>query len=354
MGEREIFTNLSRLLRGAATVPFKASDRIVIFSDLHMGDGGRKDDFRPNAEFFLDILRKYYLEQNYKLILNGDVEELHKFSLHRIVEAWEPVYALFREFRSGCGLYKVLGNHDIGLGFCRDEYPVDVPFHDGIRLQYNDNSILVFHGHQGSLYHARMGTMCEHMVRYVVKPLGFRNYSTSHDNTKKYKLERRIYSFARRKGIAALIGHTHRPVFESLSKVDILKFEIEQLCREYAASNNGIREETAKRIRKYSLELDDILEKDRKRAERGSLYHTHPLVPCLFNAGCVIGKRGMTAVEIVDGKISLVHWFDERRSIKYFNFNGYYPQKLEQTPYHRVVLNSDELDYMFARIELLT
>lgn len=354
MGEREIFTTLSRLLKSAPSYPIDATDRLVIFSDLHVGDGGRKDDFLPNARFFLEILHDYYLQQNYKLVLNGDVEELHKFPLGRIVRHWTDFYDLLGEFRAKTDLIKILGNHDLSLAFDGADYPIDVPFEDGVKLQYGSNCLFVFHGHQASLYHARMGAMCEHMVRYIVKPLGFRNYSVSHDNQKKYNLERRIYSFARRKGIAALIGHTHRPVFESLSKVDVLKFQIEQLCREYAASNNGIREETAKRIRRYHMELDEILEKDRRRAERGSLYNTHPLVPCLFNSGCVIGKRGMTAMEIADGKISLVHWFDERRSIKYFNWNGYYPQKLEQTPYYRVVLNSDELDYMFARIELLT
>jgi len=36
-------------------------DRFVIFSDLHLGDGGRKDDFKHNAELFRYVLNYNYL-----------------------------------------------------------------------------------------------------------------------------------------------------------------------------------------------------------------------------------------------------------------------------------------------------
>ena len=53
-------------------------------SDLHLGDGGPRDDFRPNAELVHDVLRDYYLEAGYSLVLNGDIEELQRFSYAKI------------------------------------------------------------------------------------------------------------------------------------------------------------------------------------------------------------------------------------------------------------------------------
>ena len=52
---------LQRLLDNALRVPLSAADRIVILSDLHLGDGGPRDDFRQNASLVHDVLRDYYL-----------------------------------------------------------------------------------------------------------------------------------------------------------------------------------------------------------------------------------------------------------------------------------------------------
>ena len=77
------------------------------------------------------------------------------------------------------------------------------------------------------------------------------------------------------------------------------------------------------------------------------------MVPCIFNSGCVIGKKGITAIEITKGKIALVHWFDRRKSQKYLDYNGYVPVQLGDSEYYRVVFKEDDLNYIFARIKLL-
>lgn len=76
-------------------------------------------------------------------------------------------------------------------------------------------------------------------------------------------------------------------------------------------------------------------------------------MPCVFNSGCATGKRGITALEIADGRVALVFWFDKARTTKYFNFNGYLPERLEDTSFFRVPLKEDNLDYIFSRIKLL-
>jgi hypothetical protein len=192
------------------------------------------------------------------------------------------------------------------------------------------------------------------MLRYVANPLGIKSYSVSYDSMKKYRVERRIYRYSSAKKVVSIIGHTHRPLFESLSKIDSLKFRIEQLCRDYLNSTNSSRESLQEDITLHKRELEDLYEKNGRNGARSSLYNSRLLIPCIFNSGCGIGKRGITAIEIEEENISLVHWFDSNRSAKYFSFHEYDPERLEESDYFRVVLKTDHLDYIFTRIRLLS
>jgi hypothetical protein len=74
----------------------------------------------------------------------------------------------------------------------------------------------------------------------------------------------------------------------------------------------------------------------------------------LFNSGCGIGRHGITAIEIVQGRAALIYWFDRRKSAKYFESEGYQPQQLGDSDYFRVILKDEDLDYIFTRINLLS
>ena len=100
----------------------------------------------------------------------------------------------------------------------------------------------------------------------------------------------------------AVIGHTHRPLFESLSRIDYLKFQIESLCRSYPAADAAGKAFLEEKIRAYQQDLQYTLTKDRKNGSRSSLYDSGRLVPCVFNSGCATGKRGITALEITGGQ----------------------------------------------------
>ena len=44
--DRPVYERMASLLREAPVVPLTDESRVVVFSDLHVGDGGRSDDFR--------------------------------------------------------------------------------------------------------------------------------------------------------------------------------------------------------------------------------------------------------------------------------------------------------------------
>jgi len=71
---------------------------LVLFSDLHMGDGKKADCFAHNEETVRFAL-KYYKENDYSLIFLGDVEDLWIFDLDRIKNRYdEKIYSLIRSF----------------------------------------------------------------------------------------------------------------------------------------------------------------------------------------------------------------------------------------------------------------
>jgi len=352
MKESPFIKELTSMLHDAPEINLSQTDKIVIFSDLHIGNRGRRDDFLRNSSAFMHILEHYYLKNDYTLVLNGDIEELQKFSLKRIIAKWPDLYQLFQGFERKGSLYKISGNHDLELKFLNNPH-LKTTIVKGLKLNYHGHQIAIFHGHQGSLIMERFYLLWKILLRYIVNPVGIKNISYSHDNTLRFKTERRVYNFSRNHKIVSIIGHTHRPLFESMSKIDCLKFKIEQLCRDYSKASATIRQILAAKIQDYHQELQYLIKKNKSEDLRSSLYNSDLLVPCIFNSGCVIGKKGITAIEINGGNIALIHWFDRNKSQKYFDFNGYRPEQLDESDYFRVALKEDNLDYIFTRIQLL-
>jgi len=353
MIDRFVFRHLRGLSRKSHTIPISRQDRVVIFSDIHFGDGSDNDDFAQNGPLFHYVLENHYLPGNYRLILNGDIEELHKFSLKKIIARWRPAYRLFEQFHQQHRLTKLIGNHDYDLSF-KKRKPLGIPIIDACTLDFNGNRIFVFHGHQASPFYRVFQPLSSLVVRYLANPLGIKNYSVAFNSVKRYKLEKRIYDFARQEKMLVMIGHTHRPLFESQSRIDTLKARIDKLCRLYPRVGPHKQKEIELRIKEYLGELQKLLLKKRKKRYMESLYSEDPIIPCLFNSGCCIGKKGITAIEITGGEIELVYWIDQKRPSKYFARKDHLPIQLNNSDYWRVSLKKESLDYIITRLKLLS
>jgi UDP-2,3-diacylglucosamine pyrophosphatase LpxH len=343
---------MERLFRAAPEFVPGADHRLVIFSDLHLGDGGSNDDFRKNADLFLAAMRGYYLDGNFTLLLNGDIEELARFSLASIATRWLDVYGVWQEFAARGALFKLAGNHDLAL-LRRRSRDLPFPVIEALKIRLDGKLLFLAHGHQTSHLNWAFQTLGILFLRWLLSPLGFGNYTVARSSRRRFRVEKRMYGFARRKKIMALIGHTHRPLFESLPRLDTLKIEIENLCRRYPDAVSAEKPELELRLDRLKKEYAELQRRDRHPRRAENLYHDGPLLPCLFNSGCGIGRHGITAIEIVRGRIALVYWFDRRRSEKYFAAENYEAQRLGESEYYRVALKEEDLDYIFTRIRLL-
>ncbi|MFP4012089.1 MAG: metallophosphoesterase [Spirochaetaceae bacterium] len=346
-------TILNGLYESSEKRRLRPGERYVVASDLHMGNGGRADDFKRNAELFTTVMREHYLRHGYRLVLNGDIEELHRFRLDAVRRRWAAVYEVFAAFQEQTELHRLAGNHDLEL---LENPPEDFAVGESLRLDYHGEDIFIFHGHQATLRILKNATLVGFVLRYIATPLGLRNRAAAHDSKRRYRTERRVYRFASARKILAVIGHTHRPLFESMSKVDTVRFEIEQLIRTYPKASEKKKRWIESEVESYKDDLARLQPQDGSLGVgvRESLYNESLVVPTVFNSGCAIGKRGITVLELDgDGHLSLVHWFDRRRSQKYLKTGIYEPTRLEDTDYYRVEMASDTLEHIMTRVKLL-
>lgn len=350
MTKPEFTQSIGDQFDNAELLVLKPEDKVLIISDFHMANGKRADDFNRNGDLVMDILEQYYLPANWYLVLNGDIEELQRYSLHAIQKQWKRMYTIFDAFARKGRLYKTLGNHDEELVFEKN-YPYKVL--DSVRIETGVLPVHIYHGHQASSIYTRYNNMIRAALRYIVKPVGIKNISSARSPRRRFHVERRAYEYSRSKNIVSVIGHTHRPLFESLGRFDYIKFEIERLCRDYPFALGKEKEKIAREVKALQSELGKLKRSERRRSLHESLYGDELPVPCLFNSGSVIGKKGIYAIELDTVSISLIYWFSKGEGKKFISRGHYTIEKLAGTNRRKTVLNKDNLEYIKARMELL-
>jgi len=342
---------LAKRLNPDAELDISSGGRVLIISDLHMGTG-KRDDLAHNGELLTCLLRNRYYEQGWHLVLNGDIEDIHRHPLDRIEERWADLGRVFGLFAEQGRLFKLIGNHDESL-LLKKSYRY--PLHEMLRIETGVIPAYVYHGHQSSKVYGTFNKLMGICIRHIMTPFGIKNISSGRSPYRRFAVEKAAYKFSLANNCISIIGHTHRPLFESLGRFEYIRFEIERLCRKYPFSSGQDRDKIEGEVKSLRRELGKLKHKERRDMLRQSisLYGNEMPVPCLFNSGCAIGKKGLNAIELSAEEISLVYWFVEGKSKKFVNRGGYAIEKLGDTDYRRAVLNSERLDSVMARIRLL-
>ena len=268
-------TRLTKAFQEAKRISFNNTDKFILFSDCHRGDGSYADDFANNRNIYMHALTHYY-KNDFHYIELGDGDELWENLFFKdIFEANKNVYLLLKKFYEKNKLHMIFGNHDmvyrkqVTVSKNFTEYfdtnlGVKVPlmpnlkFHEGIVLENSDTNQKVFltHGHQADFFNYVGWKFNRFFVRVLWKPLQVWGIKDPTSPAKNYleliKVERRIKKWIADNGnIITIVGHTHRPHFP--------------------------------KIEEHSLNF--------------------------FNDGSCVHPRNITGIEIENGKISLIKWF---------------------------------------------
>ena len=340
-----IFKALSELFRNIKEEPgkkgvvlsLKENSRIIIFSDHHRGAKNGADDFMKAETAYLAALN-YYFENKFQYISLGDSEELWENTLNQVKKNNTITFESEKRFILKDRFFKVFGNHDlywdnspIASQQLKAIYGKKLKVFEGIILEkdnkevhtqkksYNPFSIFkiksaieeetlpiancpltifLTHGHQGDAS-SDGNWFSKFFVANIWAPL--QSYLRINFNTPAYDEDLKtahnliMYEWsAKYKSLVLITGHTHQPVFESLTHP-------ERLYKQLGDAVKANKTDEANQI-----------EQEIKR--RGRDYKTTPaqyltLKPSYFNSGCCCFRDGdITGIEISYEKIILVKW----------------------------------------------
>lgn len=283
--------------------------RIVIFSDHHKGVRNGADDFENNEPAYLAAL-KHYNNEGYTYINLGDSEEFWENSLLGVLKANKPNFEIEQQFIKRKAFFKVYGNHDslwrfdpLAPLYLKQAYGESIPVYGAIILRVKNAAghtldIFCTHGHQGDRQ-SDGNWFSAWFVNYIWAPLQsflrINPNSPSCNDELKSQHNQYMYDWsAAQKNMLLITGHTHQPVFKSLTHLERLYLQLEeaQLANNLEAIEK-IKQEIPKRQRQYSYVNDQF----------------RNLQPTYFNTGCCCFSNGhITGIEIEDGNIRLVKW----------------------------------------------
>jgi len=296
--------------------------KYAIMSDMHMGDGSKSDDFKKN-ELAVKRALIHYFNNNYSLILLGDVEELWQFSIKDIVKQYNKnIYSNIRKFGDK-RVIRVFGNHDLEWQMqdptkeLRGQEPTS---YEAIKLKDANGiaKLLLLHGHQGTVESDKYSWLSKAFVRFYgnkVEPyLKIDKHSSAPRSPiiKSYDKER--YAWAKKRKLILICGHSHRAFFASKSKYEKLLQEMKDLKQQLK------RAPSVKEIARLSTELlnkkQQIIDEQTLRGEYTSL--DRKPAPHYFNTGCTLYSDGLTLIEIENDFIKLVKWHQKPKAGKQF------------------------------------
>jgi len=317
---------------GAAKASFDlAADRYVIFSDLHKGARNRADDFWRSERAYNAAIA-YYYRMGYTLVLLGDVEELWEERPKAVLQAYERTSKLEAQFHQERRYYRILGNHDDEWQFesrvndlLAPEYrPPELTVYDSLLLTVVDGtsepmgSLFLIHGHQGTTESDRWAGFSKHIVRYLWRPIQrLTNWSLNTPATSWRRIHqhnRMLYAWAEGQTKLVLIaGHTHRPVFKSVSHEVQLQAKLAKRREDAGDKPSPVQiEEMAELLARIEWVVAQQKQMPKSEGQSKGL-----IKPCYFNTGCCCYLDGdITGLEIADREIRLVRWPDDDKAPK--------------------------------------
>lgn len=262
---------LNQAYQSAKVLEFDETSRLIFFSDCHRGDNSLSDEFARNQAIY-QYAMAYYYYNGYTYVEAGDGDELWEYAHFKHIRiAHSDIFHTLQHFHEEDRMIMLYGNHNMSLKnkdyvrknlhYYFDEYNYEetVLFENlepcealVLRHRETGQEILTVHGHQGDLMNDQLWVVSMLMMRYfwrLMHIVGFQNPSSPAKNAhKRHKIEKMYNRWISANRKMLICGHTHRPKFPKSSDLPY------------------------------------------------------------FNTGCCIHARGITGIEIFEGKIMLVEW----------------------------------------------
>jgi predicted phosphodiesterase len=294
--------------KNGLVLPFDIhKDKFIILSDQHKGARDGSDVFALAEKNYLAALA-YYYENHFFYINLGDSEELWENLFITVKRHNKATFDMERKFLLKKAFIKIYGNHDLywdndplAAINLQKIYGQKVNIYEGVVLKTTTTKkpleIFMTHGHQGDLQ-SDGNWFSKWFVSDIWAP--FQSYlrinpnTPANNNQLKTAHNRIMYQWSsKRKNMLLITGHTHQPVFKSVTHLEKLYEELETAKK--ANDNNAINA-----IKKQITTREN---KGDKIPDFTGYLDTY------FNSGCCCFDDGdITGIEIADGCIRLIKW----------------------------------------------
>ena len=290
-------------------IPFEyEAGKFIIFSDQHRGSRNGADDFVLAEPNYLGPLEHYY-NSDFTLINLGDSEELWENHILQIKNKNATTFEAEKQFLKEGRMIKIFGNHDLywandplASWTLENIFGEKVTVYEGVILgvTINDKQLKIFctHGHQGDAQ-SDGNWFSKFFVSNIWAPL--QAFLKINPNTPAFNNEKKtlhnefMYEWSGAQENTLLItGHTHQPVFASLTHIERLykQFQFAQFEKN-EEQTAALLAEIRKREKEFSAVALDYLS----------------MKPGYFNTGCCCYSDGdITGIEIENGCIRLIKW----------------------------------------------
>ena len=338
--KQKIFEALSKLYKEimeepgkkGLVIPFEEhAGKFIIFSDQHKGRRNGADDFIQAEPNYLAAL-EHYNNEDFCFINLGDSEELWENTLWQVRKKNKATFEAEKKFLEKNNYVKVFGNHDLYWNTSPlasldllSIYGEKIKVYDAVvlktlinsqesmvrsqqstrqahesRIITADSALTIFltHGHQGD-GQSDGNWFSKFFVGWIWAPLQALlriNPNTAAYNTEKKTLHNTImYDWSSsQKDMLLITGHTHQPVFKSLTHIERLYKQFQLATQEKDESQlAALLDEIKKREKEFTAVAVDYMS----------------MKPSYFNTGCCCFVDGdITGIEIENGCIRLIKW----------------------------------------------
>ena len=285
-----------------------SKDRFIILSDQHKGAKNGADDFMQCENTYVAAL-DFYNRENFHYICLGDAEELWENNLFAVKDKNQLSFEKEKLFVQRNAFTKVFGNHDLFWDQdpfaslqLKSIYDAPVKIYEGVILKMlvagKDLAVFLTHGHQGDKQ-SDGNWFSKFFVSRIWGPL--QSFLRINPNTPAYNSQLKslhnsmMYEWSSgQKNLLLITGHTHQPVFESLTL-------LEKLFQQFDTAN------FTKDEKQVALLAAEIKTRQIEQPVVSNQYEK--ILPTYFNSGCCCFSDGdITGIEIADGFIRLVKW----------------------------------------------
>ena len=289
-------------------LPFDAAkDKFIILSDQHKGARDGADIFALAEKNYIAALDHYY--KNHFFYINlGDSEELWENIFVTVKRHNKATFEMEKSFLKRKSFIKIFGNHDLywdndplAAINLKKIYGQKVVIYEGLVLKTTIKNkpleIYMTHGHQGD-QQSDGNWFSKWFVSDIWAPfqayLRINPNTPANNNELKTEHNRLMYQWSsKRKAMLLITGHTHQPVFKSLT-------QLEKLYQQLDAAKRKKDKQATDEIKKQIIHRENKGDK---------IPNFLGYLDTYFNSGCCCFDDGdITGIEIADGCIRLVKW----------------------------------------------